>query len=219
MVTKKSRILILMMILISSVIFYSCSSSSSIIGSWKKPAYSGKKFNKVIVLAVGKNIVIRSTMEKEIVSRLKEIKVTAAAGSDIITQEMIEFDKDNKVTEKTKTMVLEKIKENYFDGALIIALKDIKESEHYVPGTVYRPYPGYGTFYNFYYASYGAAYSPGYIEKTTEIFLVSNFYDITTEELLWSAQSETYNPSSLKDLVASYSTVVVNEMAKEGVLK
>ena len=217
--TKKLRILILLMILTSSVMFYSCSSSSSIVGSWKNPAYSGKKFSKIVVIAVAKNPAVRSTMEKEIVARLKDSKITAVSGTDIIPENIIKWGDDNKVTEESRAMIVERIKQNNIDGGLVIALKDIKDSEHYVPGTVYTPYAGHHSFYNYYYTGYGTVYSPGYVEKTTQVFLQSNLYDISKDELLWSAQSETYNPSSLKELASSYSGNLVSEMLEKGILK
>lgn len=219
MIAKKLMYLTVLLMFLSSMLFYSCSSSSSIVGSWKKPAFNGKKFNKIVVIAVAKNPAVRSTMEKEIVARLKESKITAVSGTDIIPENIIKWSDDNKVTEESRAMIVEKIKQNNIDGGLVIALKDIKDSEHYVPGTVYTPYAGYHSFYNYYYTGYGTVYSPGYVEKTTQVFLLSNLYDVSKDELLWSAQSETYNPASLKELASSYSGTLVREIIEEGIIK
>jgi hypothetical protein len=219
MKTKKILVLAVMLITLSSLLFYSCTTSSSIVGSWKSPSFGGKKFNKVVILALHKNIATRSVVERAIVSNLKDNKITAVSGSDMIPESMIERDNDNKVTDKSKEAILQKFKDNNCDGILVIALKNIKESERYVPGSAYYPYAGYSSFHGYYYGGYGAMYSPGYVEQITQVFLVSNLYDVDKGELLWSAQSETYNPSSLQDLANSYSYNLVDEIVRERVMR
>ena len=61
-------------------------------------------------------------------------------------------------------------------------------------------------------------YSPGYYEDDKVYYIETNLYDADTEELLWSAQSETYNPTSLPDFASDFAEVVVARMEKENLL-
>ncbi len=218
--SKKIKKLTVLLIPVLLIILYSCSASTSINGSWKKSAYAGKKFNKIMIVAIHKELVVRSIVEKAIVSRFKENKIQSSSGSEVIDFDKLQKGDDGKLTDQSKEYLKTLFKNNNTDGVLVLALKDVKESEHYVPGTVtYTPYMGYYSFYGFYNANYSMMTTPGYYEKTTQVFLVSNLYDAASEELLWSAQSETYNPSTLKEFASSYANGVVTEMLESGVVR
>lgn len=207
-------------LILSLITIYACTSATYMEGSWTNPAFGGKKFNKIIVLAIHKDIITRSTMEKNIVSGFKDNKINSVSASDVIDFDKLEKGSDGKLTEKSKEYFMNALKENNVDAGLIIALKDIKDTEHYVPGTTqYIPRSGYSTFYGFYHTSYDVVQSPGYIEKSKQVYLVSNLYDVSTEELLWSAQSQTVNPTSLSDLAKSYSGSLVQELVSNGIIK
>lgn len=211
-----SGLLMLMLILV-----YGCTTTSTYFnGTWKNPAYQGKKFNKILILAVHNELIVRSLMEKSLASSLKDYKINTVKASDFIDFNKLEKGEDGKLTDKSKAYFKDMIKNNNIDAGIIFTLKDIKESEHYVPGsTAYVPYGGYYGFYGNFYSSYNYVETPGYMQKTKQVFLISNLYDAATEELLWSGQSETSDPSSLSDFAASYSAAISNELVSSGILK
>ena len=47
----------------------------------------------------------------------------------------------------------------------------------------------------------------------------TNIYDAETEELLWSAQSETYNPSDFENFVKGYVNTLFKQLEKDGIIK
>jgi hypothetical protein len=65
---------------------------------------------------------------------------------------------------------------------------------------------------------YGRVYSPGYVSVNTRFFWESNLYDVSSKKLLYSVQSETFNPSSAADMGKAYSRIVVKNMTKEGIV-
>ncbi len=217
----KKLFLILTCFVIAGLIS-SCSSVTDITGTWKKPGASSQKYNKLIVLGLSSDLVKRATVEKSVVSNLRSYGINAVAGSNVLPDNILDSDGDGKVDdkEKVKKLVQTKFKELGVDGALIISLLDVKEEEHYVPGTsYYAPYTSYYPFYNYYWTYYDMVHTPGYYTKTTSIFLTTNFYNIASEELLWSAQSETVNPQSLSDFAKSYSSVLVQDFIGSGLIK
>jgi hypothetical protein len=46
-------------------------------------------------------------------------------------------------------------------------------------------------------------------------YLESNLYDVSSEQLVWSVQSETINPSSLADFSKSYTKALVKALEKD----
>ena len=76
----------------------------------------------------------------------------------------------------------------------------------------------YGTFWGYYNTWHPTLYSPGYYQEDKVYFIETNLYDAETEQLLWSAQSETYNPSSLTIFAKTFADVVVSRMQQEDLL-
>lgn len=216
------KLLLVLTLAIVTIYFASCSSVTDITGSWKKPGTAAQKYNKIIVLGLSSDLVKRSTVEKSIVSNLRSYGINAIAGSNVLPDNILDSDHDGKVDdkEKVKTLVQSKFKELGVDGALIFSLLDVKEEEHYVPGSsYYMPYTSYYPFYNYYWTYYDRVNTPGYYTKTTSVFLTTNFYNVSSEELLWSAQSETVNPQSLSDFAKSYAQAMVQDFVGAGIVR
>ena len=96
---------------------------------------------------------------------------------------------------------------------MVLSLLDIKESEHYVPGTeAYYPRSYYGGYYDYYYYNYDRVYTPGYYAKSTQVYLESNFYNITNGKLVSTMQTETIDPMNVSDLADSFSKTIVKFM-------
>ena len=122
----------------------------------------------------------------------------------------------------TKEELFSKITESGADAILTVALIDKETETRYVPGNAaYAPMPRfgyYGSFWGYYNTWFPTLYSPGYYEEEKTYFIETNLYDASTEQLLWSGQSETYNPSSLEMFSREFSKVVVSKMADDGIL-
>jgi len=214
------KILFFVMVIFMMTHFSSCTSVTEITGTWKKPATAAKKYTKIIVLGMTGDIVKRSTVENSVVQNLMKNGINAVAGSNILPDTFMDSDKNGKVDDKAKEIITTKLKEQGIDGAFTMSLDDVKESERYVPGSSYYvPYTNYFPFYNYYYTSYDRVNAPGYYTKSTNVFLTSNFYDVSSEQLVWSAQSNTINPQSLTDFAKSYGVTIVDDFLGDGVIK
>ncbi|MEO8210783.1 MAG: hypothetical protein ABI840_09475 [bacterium] len=201
---------------------YSCSSVTTVSGTWKKPATSAKKYNKIAVIGLSGDIVKRSAVEKAIVSKLLASGINAVAGTSILPDSFVDGDHDGKVDDAKKEAIAAELEKQGVDGALTISLVNVKESEQYVPGTsYYTPYSGYYGFNSYYGGAYNMVNTPGYYVKNTNIFLASNFYNLmaNNESLIWSAQTNTGNPTSLSDLAQSYATALVEDFLSAGVVR
>jgi hypothetical protein len=67
---------------------------------------------------------------------------------------------------------------------------------------------------------YGSVYSPGYYTTDKTYFLECNLYDLKQDgKLVWSGQSETYNPSSLESFAKSFAARVSDALQNAGLLK
>jgi len=56
-------------------------------------------------------------------------------------------------------------------------------------------YGSYGNYYGYYNYYSPQVYSPGYYSVDKTFYLETNAYDLASDKLLWSVQSEARNPS------------------------
>jgi hypothetical protein len=63
-------------------------------------------------------------------------------------------------------------------------------------------------------------YSPDYLREDTTVRVETNVYSVTSGEgqLLWTAVSDTFNPSSAKKVIDGLSKLIVQELQKESML-
>jgi hypothetical protein len=50
------------------------------------------------------------------------------------------------------------------------------------------------------------------------VFLETNIYDVARRKLIWSARSETFDPSSERSLVKGLVKAVTNDLREQGML-
>jgi len=120
----------------------------------------------------------------------------------------------------TRDQMAEAIKRTGCDAVFIIAVLDVLSVETYNPGTAYYPmnYGMYGSYYGYYSHYYPQVYSPGYYSTDKTYYIETNFYDVASDQLLFSIQSEAYNPSSLDSWFNEYSYQLIKELKSEGLI-
>lgn len=201
-----------------AILIYGCGGAmTDVTGTWKKPDYKGKKFQNILIVAISKDLIKRSNVEKNLARTMKESGINATASTTALPPDLIKTDGSGKMDSTQKAVVKSQIESMGFDGIIVVSLLDIKDKQTYVPGqTYYAPShyylsPGYG-YYNYWYSSFNYVQTPGYYVNEKDIFLSTQLFDVKTEELLWAAESETGNPSNISSLSASYSLSITEKM-------
>ena len=117
---------------------------------------------------------------------------------------------------------MDKVKLNETNAILTVSILDKETESRYVPGSYsYDPYAGpayYRTFWGYYSHMYPYVYRPGYYVTENTYFIETNLYDVATEVLIWSAQSETYDPANLARFARDFADVIVDELQKDGII-
>ena len=187
-----------------------CGASSRITGSWKSPDAARKKpYEKVLVAALTNDVGARQRVENELVSHLQRKGVQATRSIDVFPPTFTQ----GKLPPRGE--IIERIRQSGHDAVLTASLLDSDTETRYIPGTIgYAPvriHPYYGNFYGYYSHFYPQVYSPGYYASTETYFMAS-------EKLLWSAQSATYDPSSLNRFSKDFAKLTVSRLSRDGVL-
>ncbi len=210
---KYKQLLPLLVILLLAA----CSTSTRITGSWIDPETKQKPSTdrSMFVVSLTRNIEVRTKLENSIAQQaaLKNVKVVKSTDY---------FEPEFYQKLPTKEQLLSRIRRTGASTILTMTLINKDSQQRYVPGgTVYMPYRYYGRFggfYNYYNFMYPIVFDPGYYVTDKRYFLESNLYDVATEKLIWSAQSETVNPGSIDNFVRDYPKAVVAQMVKDGLL-
>jgi len=213
-------------VLVSFIVPLSCSTpATQITGTWKDPAAGSYKDFFVAVLT--KNKQARQQLEGDISSRLAREHVKATRSLEV-------FPHNEKVeTPEERKAAVEKIQGLGHEAIMVIKIISKTEDTIYVPGTnslaptnvgigtgynlqtTGAPPPGtYGAFGMYYLDNYGSYSTSGHYQKEQAYVVESKLFDAKTSKLVWSAQSEVFNPVNLNSASGDFSFVMVNELKK-----
>jgi len=201
-------------VLLAGLFLFTSCTSSRITSSWKSPDLQQKKYKKILVLGLLKEMdrPLRENMEEHIIGDLKNLGYDAVCSCT-------EYDPKafNNMKEQE---AIQKLNAGGIDAVLTVVLLDKTKERYYVSGRVnYTPYNIYNRHWWGYYSTiYGRIYEPGYYETSTKYFWESNFYDLETKQLLYSVQTESFDPGSTQSLAHEYGNLIVNSMVKNQVL-
>ncbi|MCK5135429.1 MAG: hypothetical protein KAR19_06535 [Bacteroidales bacterium] len=208
----KSKYLI---ILLFALAFSGCGPSQKITNSWINPEAGSKSpYESIFVIVLSPNKETSFSVEDRMAA------IIASRGQKVVLSSAV-FPPNLSISENfTREQMAEAIKRTGCDAVFVIALLDVKTVEYYQPGRAYYPmnYGMYGSYYGYYNHYYPQVYSSGYYSNDKTYYIESNFYDLEQDQLLWSIQSEAYNPSSLDSWFDRYSYDLLNELKKEGLI-
>lgn len=205
------------LLLLSLFLFTACGPSLDVIGVWADKSKIGtKQYSKIFVFALSSDMTVRGSMENEMAAAIKSRGIGVVKSIDVLPTT---FQSEGKISREDLVRI---ITENGCDGVVTFVVKDIKEETRYVPGTEsYAPssYGMYGSYYGYYNYYQPTVYTPGYYTTDKIFFLESNFYDVASESMLWSVQSESVNPSNINSFSKQYVHTLLNSLRKNGIIK
>ena len=117
--------------------------------------------------------------------------------------------------------VADRLRKSGYDAVLTVSLLDKQKEQTYTPATVnYEPYTQlyYGRFGRYYTTMYDRVYTDGYYSTNTKYFLESNFYDISSGDLLYSGQTKSFDPTSAEALAMDNSKKILKDMKSEKII-
>ncbi len=200
---------------ISLLVVLAGCTSTKITNSWNAENIESKPYKKVLVLGLinepDRNL--REKMEEHVVADLRALGYTAVCSCDEFNPKTFE--------NLTEQQALDKLSKSGIDAVLTVVLLDKTKERYYVPGRVrYSPYFVYqDRFYGYYRTMYSRVYAPGYYEEDTKYFWESNFYELGNRNLLYSVQSQSFEPATSQSLAHEYGQMIVKDMVDKKVLK
>ncbi len=207
------RKLLFSLAVMTAFMFTSCAPTMKITGNWMNQDVMGKgKFHKVFIYGIFPNEGTRQSMEDALA------KAAATEGIEVVKSYQA-FGPNFPKQSTTDEDIMAKIRESGCDAVFTTSLVDVKSETRYVPGTtMYAPYPSYGYYGSFggYYSQSAYIYEPGYYTEDNIYFLESNLYDAENGEIVWSVQSEVYNPANADNAARQYAALLFDKLKREG---
>jgi hypothetical protein len=190
-------------------------STSMITSSWKLPEATPKNYKKILVLGlIGEpDRIVREKMEQHIAADLRDLGYNASCACESYSPKAFEG-----LSEKEAVQF---IGQEGYDAVLTVVLLDKEKERYYTPGRVYySPYSIHQRrFWPYYSTMYGRVYEPGYYSVETKYFWETNLYDLTDWNLVYSAQSQSFDPGSVKSMAHEYGLMIIKDMVKQKVLQ
>lgn len=185
----------------------SCATKTELSGVWKSDSSAVTAMDRILVIGIAENDIKRRTFEDGFATALRERGVDATPSYRILPD-----------TERlSKDSIQQAIRGRDIQGVVVTQLVQVDERQEYVPPKTYVSpnYHGRG-LYGYYGHGYEVTHQPGYTINTTVVRLETHLYDATSAELVWAAHSDTFNPRSIDDGVASVTGKLSKRLAADG---
>lgn len=199
-----------------ALFFLAGCSSSKVTTSWvSNDLNTRQQFNKILVMGLlsNKNRASNVSMENNLVADLRSKGIQAVASTDIYGPKA--FDKMNE------NEAMNKMESSGIDGVITITMIDKNKKQQYVNNYVGGPYSwwGYYSYWSPFMWSGMGPWGPGYVRNYSAYTFETNLYNLSnSKQLVYSAHSETTDPSSAGSLGKDYAKSIVEDMVKKGVL-
>jgi hypothetical protein len=207
----KNLLKIIIGILAAVLLLISCGPSQRVISSWKNPNFKAeKKFTKIFVASMSSNQKVKINLENEMAA------AATARGFTVIKSQDIFQPSFTHEKAPDKDVMLAKIRELGCDLIYTVTLIDKQSETRYVPGGMYAPFPGYGYGYRGYYNYWSPMmYDPGYYTTDKTYFMEGDLFDVASENMIWSVQTESYNPSSIEKFSKELTQLMLERAEKD----
>jgi hypothetical protein len=176
--------------------------------AWVERERAGKPIRKTLVVGIAEREGQRRTFEDTFVQRLAQVGVQAQASYRVMPEGQ----------PPTRDNVDAAVGNTDCDSVFVTSyVRTDREMVYTEPMT---PYYGPGGYYwdRHYSWYYGAVTTPGYWSEVTTVILENNLYDTATGKLIWSAESESFNPSSADEIVRTLADQVINDLRMKRLL-
>jgi hypothetical protein len=162
--------------------------TTQITSAWKDPALSRLPFSKVLVVFQHSDADLRMRLERSMAAGIPNSVPAHAIFSDAEVRDI--------------EAVKARVRTGGFDSAVIMRIVGLDREVSYVPGRLYTVPGYYHGFYGYWGYGWRTVYDPGYMRSDRIVTISTNVYSVADDKLVWASQSETFNPSSLRNAVA-----------------
>jgi len=159
--------------------------------------FEGKYLSSVMVVGISKNAKNKKIFEDAFVTQFKNNGVKALSGSSL-------FSPSTKID---RDLIKKTAMSKGIESVLVTSLKEIKKETEQIK----VPITGSGGRAGIYIP--GERYdSPTLEVAETRVIFESRLYEVKTEKMIWSANSEVFDPKSVEETVKALSKTILDNL-------
>jgi len=177
-----------------------------LIGSWSDEDYHGREsFDKILIVAIGPNALVRRTFEEDMADRLGSRKISVIKSLDVLPAgERIDSTTFDKYFDRQE-----------IDAVLVTRVVQLDQLPDVPMGGT-----GAADFYGHYENVYVPSTEGGGMSMSTAAKVETNLYDIETRDLVWTCQTKSFSQGyNLEKVIKDVAKLVQKELKKFGYLK
>ncbi len=198
----------------ATVLLLSISSCGSTMkNTWTKEGYSGKNFEKILVIGISRNVDSRTVFENTVVKLLGNKGITAHNSLEAIPPV-----KD--ITQMSKERIVAAVRDGNYDGVIVSTLLIVNSEDILQSTSMGKMNYGFGGYI---YAGYNTMYTPDYYREQKSYVLETRLFDANEESaekaLVWSGESKLTDPGTFEAAAALYAENVVEILVNSALVK
>jgi hypothetical protein len=167
-----------------------------------------------------KVLVVGVMTDREVADLIEQAVVDALNGDGIPANTALREFGPRRFGNMQETEITAKLRGSEYTAVMIISLVNKEKGLRYVPGTFYA-FPSMGMsplYYRRYWFIHDRMYRPGHYEITTNWVLEADIYTIHDDQLIYSAQTRSYDPSNARRLADSFTRSIIRELRTIGII-
>jgi hypothetical protein len=189
-------------IIVLACLVASCA-STTLQSTWRDPAYQGGAFKRIFVLTLStRDVTARRVLEDVVVAKLTAGGVEAVPAWQFLAN-------DGPADESALTAA---VTASRADALLMVRLLGVDTQL-----TVWPPPMGPGPRFGW-YGFYSGWYAYPQVTQTQTAVVETTLFDVRSQRIVWSATSETLNPSSVQRDAPGFADVILASLRKDGLL-
>jgi hypothetical protein len=188
-------------IAITALVLSACATRP--IAEWQDDSFSGP-IDNILIIGASDQQTNRRMFEDTFVKELAARKVKAISSYKLMPIDQV-------VSRETVEAAIEG---QSVDLVLVTRLLGIEEVQAYHPPSYYP----YNRSYSSYYSHSMQYSSPGYYQSYKVLTLESNLYETATPQLVWSMQSESFDPSTPAKVIEKQIGLTIDILVERGLI-
>jgi hypothetical protein len=187
---------------LGALLLLAACASTTLRSAWYDTTYSGGAFKRILVAGVGGSLSDRRVFEDIFSQKLIEAGVEGAPGYRFIP----EASRANEPGWNAG------VASSGADGVLVVRLLRVDQKTRVtttmVPGPVFGPYAWWGPGW----------YEVPDVQQYETAIVESTLYDAKTKRPVWSATTETFNPTSVEKETPGFADLIIKQLAARGLI-
>lgn len=185
-----------------------CGSSTAVSSTWMDERHASRQLGATLVVGVARIQENGVLFEERFAAQLDQREVRAVTANSLIGAE----------TEVTREVLEAAIEGLDLRSVLVARVIDIETRRAYTPPTHAAQHGANAALFDLTARSYSAAGVPGTYSEQTVVVIESSVYDIATEELVWTAETESIDPDAVEEAIDELIAVLLGELTRSGQL-